>query len=115
MARLVSPGKLALLLHASMRACVRWLSCGPLCCRWGPAPRLRIRQKTDERQQEQFAELAVLNERLAGNSSSAARRRIEWLRVRRKHWRLIFEHVTKQDAAITLAMIEEASQQVQQL
>ena len=83
----------------------------PLLPRWGPAPRVRLRQKVDERQQEQFAELAVLNERLAGNSASAARRRIEWLKLRRKHWKQIYEYVTKQDAAITLAMIEEASQQ----
>ena len=82
----------------------------------------------------------MLNERLAGNPSYVARRycspfqpahqdaqalwteclswdvpcrRIEWLKVRRKHWKHIYEHVTKQDAAITLAMIEEASQQVQ--
>ena len=32
--------------------------------------------------------------------------------MRRKHWKHIYEVVTKQDAAITLAMIEEASQQV---
>ena len=57
----------------------------------------------------------MLNERLAGNSASAARRRIEWLKLRRKHWKQIYEYVTTQDAAITLAMIEEASQQVASL
>lgn len=77
---------------------------------WGGAPRVRVR-KLDDRQREQLAELAILNERLAGNQSPAARRRIEWLKLRRKEWEQIYNYVTKRDAAVSLAMIEEANRQ----
>ncbi|KAK9803468.1 hypothetical protein WJX73_005184 [Symbiochloris irregularis] len=77
---------------------------------WGGAPRVRVR-KLDDRQREQLAELAILNERLAGNQSPAARRRIEWLKHRRKEWELIYHYVSKRDAAVSLALIEEANRQ----
>ncbi len=59
-----------------------------------------------------MAELAIINERLAGNQSLAARKRIEWLKVRRKEWEQIYNYITKQDAAVSLALIEEANRQV---
>ena len=71
---------------------------------------MRVRNPHD-RQQEQLAELAILNERLAGNQSLAARRRIEWLKTRRKEWEQIYNYITKQDAAVSLAIIEEANRQ----
>lgn len=80
--------------------------------RWlGGAPRVRVRNLPD-RQRDQLAELAVLNERLAGNKSTAVRRRIEWLKTRRKEWEQIYNYITKQDAEVSLAIIEEANKQV---
>ena len=73
---------------------------------------MRVR-KPHDRQREQLAELAVLNERLAGNQSLAARRRIEWLKIRRKEWEQIYNYVTKHDAAVSLAIIEEANRKVE--
>ena len=71
---------------------------------------MRLRRLHD-RQREQLAELAILNERLAGNQSPAARRRIEWLKIRRKEWEQIYNYITKRDAAVSLALIEEANSQ----
>jgi hypothetical protein len=39
-------------------------------------------------------------------------RRLEYLKTRRKHWEEIYNYVTKQDAAATLSMIEEANRKV---
>jgi chlorophyllide a oxygenase len=75
-------------------------------------PRVRVRTK-DSRQLDELLELAVLNERLAGRLEPwQARQKLEYLRKRRKNWERIFEYVTKQDAAATLAMIEEANRKV---
>ncbi|GFR39736.1 hypothetical protein Agub_g218 [Astrephomene gubernaculifera] len=77
-------------------------------------PRVRVRTK-DSRQLDELLELAVLNERLAGRLEPwQARQKLEYLRKRRKNWERIFEYVTKQDAAATLAMIEEANRQVEE-
>ncbi|GLI60511.1 hypothetical protein VaNZ11_002675 [Volvox africanus] len=77
-------------------------------------PRVRIRTK-DSRQLDELLELAVLNERLAGRLEPwQARQKLEYLRKRRKNWERIFEYVTKQDAAATLAMIEEANRKVEE-
>jgi chlorophyllide a oxygenase len=75
------------------------------------APRVRIRSLSD-RQQSQLAELAVLNEKLARRSGLAARQRLEFLRSRRRSWELVYKIITKEDAATTLALIEEAHSQV---
>lgn len=75
-------------------------------------PRVRVRTK-DSRQLDDMLELAVLNERLAGRLEPwQARQKLEYLRKRRKNWERIFEYVTRQDAAATLAMIEEANRKV---
>ncbi|PNW88760.1 hypothetical protein CHLRE_01g043350v5 [Chlamydomonas reinhardtii] len=77
-------------------------------------PRVRVRTK-DSRQLDDMLELAVLNERLAGRLEPwQARQKLEYLRKRRKNWERIFEYVTRQDAAATLAMIEEANRKVEE-
>ena len=77
----------------------------------GAAPRIRMRS-VDERQRGQLAELAVLNERLAGRQSWQIRQKLEHLKSRRRIWELIYEYVTKRDAITSLAMIEEANNKV---
>lgn len=75
-------------------------------------PRVRVR-RTEDRQLDELLELAVLNERLSGNMPAwEARRRLEYLRLRRKNWERIYEYITKTDAVATLAAIEEASRKV---
>lgn len=75
-------------------------------------PRVRVRT-SDSRKFDELLELAVLNERLAGHLEPwQARQKLEYLRKRRKNWERIFEYVTKQDAAATLAVIEEANRKV---
>ena len=80
--------------------------------RGAEVPQVRVRNLT-WRQAQQLAELTVLNERLAagnkGSSVIAVRKRIEWLRARRHVWERIYKYVTKQDAAATLAVIEDAN------
>ena len=80
--------------------------------RGAEVPQVRVRNLT-WRQAQQLAELTVLNERLAagnkGSSVIAVRKRIEWLRARRHVWERIYNYVTKQDAAATLAVIEDAN------
>eukprot|EP00879_Flechtneria_rotunda_P025738 GHRR01027377.1.p1 GENE.GHRR01027377.1~~GHRR01027377.1.p1 ORF type:complete len:158 (+),score=23.48 GHRR01027377.1:233-706(+) len=76
------------------------------------APRVRVRTIA-RRQMDDLVELAVLNERLSGNSEPwEARSRLELIRARRKNWEHIYNYVTKQDAAATLELIEEANEQV---
>ena len=74
----------------------------------GAAPRVRRRQSTD-RQKSLLADLALLNERLAGNESWEIRQKLEHLKSKRKNWEFIYEYVTKLDATATLARIEEAN------
>lgn len=54
----------------------------------------------------------MVNERLAGNESCDARAKIEFLQTRRRNWEQIFDYVTRQDVAATLAVIEEANKKV---
>ncbi|GIL85233.1 hypothetical protein Vretimale_10723 [Volvox reticuliferus] len=80
----------------------------------GAVPRVRNRTK-DPRQLDELLELAVLNERLADRMEPCeARQMLEYLRKRRESWERIFEYVTKQDAAATPAMIEEAIRKVEE-
>lgn len=74
----------------------------------GAAPRVRRRQSTD-RQKSLLADLALVNERLAGNESWEIRQKLEHLKSKRKNWEFIYEYVTKLDATATLARIEEAN------
>lgn len=77
----------------------------------GAVPRVRLRHSTD-RQMSQLADLALLNERLAGNESWEIRQKLEHLKSKRKNWEFIYEYVTKLDATATLARIEEANMKV---
>jgi chlorophyllide a oxygenase len=73
-----------------------------------------VRVRTiSQRAKDDLVELAVLNERLSGDVSPwEARSRLELLRKKRKNWEHIVNYVTKADAAATLALIEEANEQV---
>lgn len=75
------------------------------------APRVRLRRPVD-RQREQLADLAVLNDRLAGRAGWQIRRRVEFLRTRRRNWEQIYKQLASNDTATTLAMIEEANRKV---
>lgn len=76
------------------------------------APRVRVRTIA-RRQMDDLVELAVLNERLSGaHDPWEARNRLEMIRTRRKNWEHIYHYITKQEAAATLDMIEEANEQV---
>lgn len=80
------------------------------------APRIRVRRATD-RARDQLADLAVLNERLAQlNDSGAveARRRVEFLKRRRKIWQKVYDYVMDNDVECTLSAIEEANLKVQE-
>ena len=77
----------------------------------GAAPRVRRRQSSD-RQKALLAELALLNERLAGKESWEIRQKLEHLKSKRKTWEMIYQYITKLDATATLARIEEASSKV---
>lgn len=59
-----------------------------------------------------WGELATVNERLAGGDAVTARKRIEYLRVRKQQWARIISAATQYDSAITLALIEQANQRV---
>jgi chlorophyllide a oxygenase len=79
------------------------------------APRVRVRTSAD-RARDQLADLAVLNERLAGKDPREAaqvRKRLEYLKRRRRSWELVYQHVTRADALCTLAAIEEAAARVE--
>ncbi len=76
------------------------------------APRIRVRTITD-RQRNQLAELAVLNERLAGRDVTETRKRIEYLKGKRRTWEAIYQYLTRTEAAATLAAIEEANRKVE--
>lgn len=76
------------------------------------APRVRVRT-TASRQRSELLELAVLNERLAGNVEPwEARARLEVLRNRRRAWDAVYDLIGGSDAAATLEMIEAAAEQV---
>jgi hypothetical protein len=75
-------------------------------------PRVRVRT-SDKRQQDVLVDLAVLNERLAGHVAPwEARRRLDYLKQQRRTWEHVYNYVTKQDAATTLELIEEAHAKV---
>lgn len=78
---------------------------------WSEAPRIRLRDR-DERVNNLWGELAALNERLAGGDPVFARKRIDYLRVRKEHWARIISAATEYDTAITLAQLEAANRKV---
>ena len=64
-----------------------------------PYPPLLFNPKTlhfhPHKQLEQLADLAVVNERLAGGSGSQARARVDFLRGRRRLWARVYDVVTR--------------------
>ena len=59
---------------------------------------------------EELVELAVLNERLAGELQPwEARNRLEYLRLYRKNWEAIYDYITETEVTATLAVIEDAN------
>jgi chlorophyllide a oxygenase len=87
------------------------------------APRVRVRSAAD-RARDQLGDLAVLNARLAGagpaaprraagEDAAAVRRRVDYLKRRRRSWELVTAYVTRQDALCTLAAIEDAARKVE--
>ena len=70
-------------------------------------------KRVRERQADQLADLAILNERLAGSPQPwAARQRLEYLKQQREQWEGVVQYLTRTDAAATMATIEEASRKV---
>lgn len=61
-----------------------------------------------ERARDQFGELAVLNERLAGNEAWQIRQRVEYLKRKRQVWEGVYQTVGQDDVALTLATLENA-------
>eukprot|EP00241_Pyramimonas_parkeae_P001062 CAMPEP_0114247160 /NCGR_PEP_ID=MMETSP0058-20121206/12872_1 /TAXON_ID=36894 /ORGANISM="Pyramimonas parkeae, CCMP726" /LENGTH=583 /DNA_ID=CAMNT_0001360443 /DNA_START=154 /DNA_END=1905 /DNA_ORIENTATION=+ len=78
----------------------------------------QIRRRTSEsRQRELLTELAMVNERLSGvggKKASTVRQRLDYLKMRRENWELIYTTVTQTDAEATLASIEEANRKVEE-
>ena len=80
-------------------------------------PRVRVRSALDKAM-DQLADLAVVNERLAGSDEAQAaeiRNRLEYLKRRRRNWELVYQVVTRQEALCTLSAIEEANRKVDEL
>jgi chlorophyllide a oxygenase len=70
---------------------------------------LRKPQTAPEQSTRLLGELAMLNERLSGGKPHEVRLRVEWLQRRRRNWELIYQYVTRTDAAVTLSLIEAAN------
>jgi hypothetical protein len=71
------------------------------------APQVRVRMPSD-RGKEQLGELTVLNERLAGHQAWQARKRVEYLKGKRKAWESVYEVACKHETAMTLNSLETA-------
>jgi hypothetical protein len=74
------------------------------------APQVRVRGAND-RASDQMGELAVLNERLAGQEAWEIRKRVEYLKRKRTAWKGVYEYTCKQDVAMTLGALEDAMNQ----
>mmetsp|Transcript_7065 Transcript_7065/g.12060 ORF Transcript_7065/g.12060 Transcript_7065/m.12060 type:complete len:654 (-) Transcript_7065:1149-3110(-) len=79
------------------------------------APRVKV-HSVEDRKLDELLELAVLNERLnpGGMPSWEARRRLDYLKLRRRNWEAIYHYITETDAVATLALIEEANAKVEE-
>lgn len=103
-------------------------SCRPLNWMVAAAPQIRVRRAAD-RARDQLADLTVVNERLArcngadgtdgsvidAEIAASVRRRVDYLRRRRKIWEMVYQYVVQHDAFCTLAAIEEANEKVEEL
>ncbi len=71
-------------------------------------PQVRVRN-SESRKMEEILELAVLNERLAGSMTPwEARRKLEYLKMRRRNWERVYAYLTEQEVTASLELIEEA-------
>lgn len=85
------------------------------------APRIRVRRAHD-RARDQLADLAVVNTRLAMHASdreeteaaAAVRRRVDYLKRRRRNWDLVYQYVTAENTLCTVKTIEEANRRVEE-
>ena len=75
------------------------------------APRVRFRSAED-RKLDELVELTVVNERISGKPAHEVRRRLEYLKLRRRNWEAIYHYITETDAVATLELIEEANRKV---
>lgn len=75
------------------------------------APQVRVRKPLD-RGKDQMGELAVLNERLAGQQAWQIRKRVEYLKRKRVAWESVYESTCKHDTALTLNALETAVSEV---
>lgn len=64
--------------------------------------------QAEGRGKDQIGELAVLNERLAGQESWQIRKRVDYLKSKRQAWAGIVNSVVQEDVALTLSSIEQA-------
>ncbi|KAG1656474.1 hypothetical protein FOA52_005633 [Chlamydomonas sp. UWO 241] len=81
------------------------------------APRVRMHTESESlqrRKMDQLLEQAVMNAKLSGRTDPwEARQRLEYLKIRRKNWSLVYEYVTKLDVSATLEVIEDAYAKVE--
>lgn len=71
-------------------------------------PQVRVRN-SETRKMDEMLELAVLNERLAGTMTPwEARRKLEYLKMRRRNWERVYAYITEQEVTASLELIEEA-------
>jgi hypothetical protein len=75
------------------------------------APQVRIRLAGD-RAKDQIGELAVLNERLAGQKTWEIRKRVEYLKRKRSAWEGVYNAACKHEIALTLSSLEQAMAEV---
>ena len=82
-------------------------------------------RRAHDRALDQLADLAVLNKRLAlsgqshppGQAAEVAievRKRVDYLKRRRRNWELVYQYVTAEDALCTVETIEEANRKVEE-
>jgi hypothetical protein len=77
----------------------------------GSAPQVRVRQAND-RAKQQLGELALLNETLLGEDSWRIRKKVEYLKSKRKAWEGVYNAACKQEVSLTVAHLESAMAEV---
>jgi chlorophyllide a oxygenase len=72
---------------------------------------VRVRQAGD-RAMSQLGELALLNESLMGQETWKIRKKVEYLKSKRKAWEGVYNAACKQEVSLTVAHLEEAIAEV---
>lgn len=78
---------------------------------FGAAPQVRGRLAND-RAKQQLGELALLNETLLGEDSWRIRKKVEYLKSKRKAWEGVYNAACKQEVSLTVAHLESAMAEV---